>query len=497
MVGYNDSTAISHRFGGPREALWGLGLLGLQLWNAIRSVDFLVSLADVDPNRIACTGESGGGTQTFLLAAVDDRVRFAAPVCMISAHFQGGDICENAPNLRVDTSNVEFGAMIAPRPLLMVAASGDWTKNTLQIEYPAIRSIYRMLGVEDRVSAVLYEAPHNYNQRSREAVYGWLGHWLPGRPGEEPLPEKVRSAPPLTEQVVFYGRGRPENELDEPGLSASWIEMARRQLASDQPKSEADLDHFRERFGTALRYSLMAAMPAANEVTASQNGSGGDGARNLVLSRKSAGDRVELLEWPATKSSGRMVLLVSAGDTENLVALQEALIKNGQHVFLLKCFADSKRRLTEDESKYFTTYNRTDDANRVQDILTTVAYLRGEYPGDSLTIVARGKAGLDTLLARGLLPSIDRMVIDARQFDNTQDASFLESLPIPSLRRAGDFSTAAVMAPLTPLVVENTGGRFRTEAIEQVYRTFGKGETIRVNRDYLTSSQLIDWLNHD
>jgi len=173
------------------------------------------------------------------------------------------------------------------------------------------------------------------------------------------------------------------------------------------------------------------------------------------------------------------------------------LIKNGQHVFLLKCFADSKRRLTEDESKYFTTYNRTDDANRVQDILTSVAYLRGEHPGDSLAIVARGKAGLDTLLARGLLPSIDRMVIDARQFDNTQDASFLESLPIPSLRRAGDFSTAAVMAPLTPLVVENTGGRFRTEAIEQVYRTFGKGETIRVNRDYLTSSQLIDWLNHD
>jgi len=81
MVGYNDSTAISHRFGGPREALWGLGLLGLQLWNAIRSVDFLVSLADVDPNRIACTGESGGGTQTFLLVAVDDRVRFAAQVC--------------------------------------------------------------------------------------------------------------------------------------------------------------------------------------------------------------------------------------------------------------------------------------------------------------------------------------------------------------------------------------------------------------------------------
>ena len=59
MVGYNDSAQISHSFGGEREALWGISLMGLQLWNSIRSVDFLTSLEKVDPDRIGCTGASG------------------------------------------------------------------------------------------------------------------------------------------------------------------------------------------------------------------------------------------------------------------------------------------------------------------------------------------------------------------------------------------------------------------------------------------------------
>ena len=64
---------------------------------------------------LACTGASGGGTQTFMLTAVDDRIKVSAPVNMISAHMQGGCLCENAPNLRLDISNIEIGALMAPK----------------------------------------------------------------------------------------------------------------------------------------------------------------------------------------------------------------------------------------------------------------------------------------------------------------------------------------------------------------------------------------------
>jgi len=379
----------------------------------------------------------------------------------------------------------------------MVAASGDWTKNTLQIEYPAIKSIYRLLGVEDHVSAVLYEAPHNYNQKSREAVYGWLGHWLLGRPTEEPASEKVRVAPPLTEQLVFYEREHPANELNEPGLSQYWIDMARRQLASDQPKSKSELDHLRERFGTALQYSLMAAFPASRQIMSRASSSPIAGARSLTLSRSNAGDQLELIEWPGNKSGTGTVLIVTAGDVQANDDLRNALLKAAQRVVLLKCFPDTKRQLTENERKFFTTYNRTDDANRVQDILTAVAYLRAEYSKAPLTVIARGKAGLDALLARGLLPTIDRMLIDTGQFDNTKDESFLESLPLPGIRRAGDFSTAVAISPLTPLILENTGDKFQTDAIEQVYRNLGRATDIRVSRDSLSTSQILDSLGRN
>ena len=133
MIGYNDSRQLPHDLRrASASSLWGLSLAGLQLWNSIRSVDFLTSLPYVDGDRIGATGASGGGTQTFLLAAVDDRIKVAAPVNMISLHMQGGCLCENEPGLRLDTNNVELAAAIAPRPLLMVSATGDWTKETLR-----------------------------------------------------------------------------------------------------------------------------------------------------------------------------------------------------------------------------------------------------------------------------------------------------------------------------------------------------------------------------
>jgi dienelactone hydrolase len=137
MVGYADSVQLAHR-PGLREAMcmpenWGYfspqaesrmqNMMGLQTYNSIRALDWFRDLPEVDPERIAVTGASGGGTQTFILCAVDPRPAVAFPAVMVSTAMQGGCTCENACYLRVGSGNIEIAALIAPRPLGMSAAN--------------------------------------------------------------------------------------------------------------------------------------------------------------------------------------------------------------------------------------------------------------------------------------------------------------------------------------------------------------------------------------
>src|SRR5262249_53578254 len=128
MVGYADSRPIGHRAGfTDAEAELRLqSFMGLQTFNSIRALDFLLSLPEVDPKRIGVTGASGGGTQTFILGAIDDRPAAAFPAVMVSTAMQGGCICENCSYLRQDCGNIDLAALFAPRPLAMSGAK-DWT----------------------------------------------------------------------------------------------------------------------------------------------------------------------------------------------------------------------------------------------------------------------------------------------------------------------------------------------------------------------------------
>lgn len=151
----------------------------IQAWDNIRAVDFLSSLDGVDPHRIAVTGESGGGTQTFLLTALDSRIAVSIPVVMVSTYFFGGCPCESGlPIHRSDghfADNALIAALAAPRPMLVVSDGQDWTKETPSVDLPFLRHIYTLEGAPDNVANAAFPAEgHDYGPSKRAAAYRFL-----------------------------------------------------------------------------------------------------------------------------------------------------------------------------------------------------------------------------------------------------------------------------------------------------------------------------------
>ncbi len=501
MVGYNDSRQVDHRILSQPLSLWGIGSLSLQLWNSIRSVDFLESLPDVDKARLACTGASGGGTQTFLLTAVDDRIKVSAPVNMISHYMQGGDVCENAPNLRLDTNNMEIGALMAPRPLLMVSAAGDWTRDTPRIEFPAIQSVYRLLGAEDKVQTIQFVTDHNYNRDSREAVYTWFGRWTLGKTDPAELREQSYEPEQPADLLVFFGRNFPSEAKTQQHLFDYLIRTQKDQIKKLEPKDSASLGRFKEVMGPAYQHALAVEYPEAANVGGVVSPSNSpDGALNLLIGRINRGDRVPARMWvPRGKSGKGATLLIHPEGIEKAAsegqAMVTALLKQGQRVMAIDAFNTGRAKAVRDTSdRFFTTYNRTDDANRIQDILTAVAYLRKQTGITTVNLVGFDRAGLWVLLARGLAPELGSTIADVIQFESSDDSSYLKELYIPLIRRAGDFQTAVSLASPSRLLMHNTGGRFETARAEDTYRLANASKRLKISKEKLSLPNLTAWL---
>jgi hypothetical protein len=349
MVGYNDTKQVPHNFGDSREEqLWSWGPLQLQLWNSIRALDFVAGLPEVDSSRVAVTGASGGATQTLLLAAVDDRVRVSIPVNMISTTYQGGSPCENAPGLRVGTFNVEFAAVFAPKPMLMISTTKDWTKNTPQEEYPQVRSIYQLYGRPEMLEYTQSDAEHNYDRTSRESTYKFLRRHLLGAEDSAGVRETVE--PHLQPDDLLIGDSLMATAAAED-VFAGWRNLVRTPAKRETLSALVDVAGYSE-------YD------------------------------------VPVREIPGR--SAELDIIVDPGGAD----AAHAWVRAGPTAWLAEIFKTGGNDPPYDNGRFFLTFNRSVDAHRVEDILSLVARAGSR----KVTLVGIGEAAAWVELAAAIAP---------------------------------------------------------------------------------------------
>ncbi len=524
MLGVADSSAplpagLIHGFAKQRDDLsspdrWGmysaqsemrcLHSLGLQTWNSIRALDWISALDDVDPSRIGVTGASGGGTQTFILGAVDSRPSAFFPAVMVSTAMQGGCTCENATYLRVGTGNIELAALIAPRPLGMSAAD-DWTKELETKGLPELKQHYALLGVPDKVMGKYLPFPHNYNQPSRLMMYEFFNRYLNlGIQG--PIVE--RDFTPLTteEATVWTGdhkkpEATAENELR---ILRGFAKDQDAQFAQLTPTDDASLKEYQRVIGGAWDVLIGRKLPGKDDFTQTNTfkSDGEDLMRfNTLVRIGKAGEEVPTLFYLPKNWNKQVVIWVSDDGKDGLLndngtpkpAVQK-LLDAGVSVALPdllyqgEFLADGQpvtttRRVQNPRefAGYTLGYNHPLFSQRVHDILTLVAFCRfSKYEPAGVHLIGLGKQSGALVAAAAFQAgsAVNKVAVGTSGFRFGSITDIRDPMLLPGAVRYGDLpGVLALLAPHPLLLADEAAA---PKVVEAAYKSAKAADQLKV-----------------
>ncbi len=510
MVGYADSKQIGHRAGftDPDAELRLQSFMGLQTWNSIRALDFLSSLPDVDPSRIGVTGASGGGTQTFILCAVDDRPAAAFPAVMVSTDMQGGCICENCSYLRVGTGNIELAGLFAPKPLGMAAAK-DWTWEIESKGLPELKSLYRLYGAEDNVMAKAHlQFGHNYNQVSREMMYNWFNRHLKLGIPEPVVEQKFVPVPPKELSVWDAEHPLPKDGGDAWELRRHMTRESDRQLAALSPKDAKSLDELRRVIGTALRVMVTDTLPGPDDVQlvdkVAEERKDGLKLHRAHLTRKDQGEAIPSLGVIGKQFNGTIVVWIHPDGRDSLwkdgqlVPAARAIVDQNAAILAVDVFGTgafasaAPMPINKNYAGYSFGYNRSLLANRVHDILTAVAHAK--KLGKTVHLVGFDAAGPWVTLARGLCgDAVARTAADMNQFRFESILSMNDDMLLPGALKYGGLPALAALSAPHELFLHNSQGTGADRWLADAYRAAGRTENLHLEPARATDKALA-WL---
>ena len=441
MIGYADNLQLSyklaHQFSKRRSNFerqkdWGLysaqaemrmfSIFGLQTWNSIRALDFMESLPDVDPARIAVTGGSGGGTQTILLGALDDRPIASFPNGMVSSSMQGGCTCENASLLRIGSGNVEMTALFAPKPQGMTAAD-DWTREML-IEgkgFHELKKLYALYGKPEYVICPdLTHFKHNYNYVTRAIMYSWFNRHLKlGHP--EPVIEQDFKLLSKEEHEVWNGQHSPPEGGDayERRLMAQLDERDHRLLENLEEKKKAET--MIKAWQTIVGRSMEDALEHNYQIEGNK------------LTNQSMKEEIELQIPENLPSAPKIVVLLGASAKKSMdQTVKPVLFRQNQDG------PTEKVSNSREFAGYTHGYNHSRLARQIHDLLSVIAFLKSQTDQPIEIHAGQGfeaQAIVASYLAGNL---INKVIVESSNFRFSQITNHRDSRFLPGAIKYGD-----------------------------------------------------------
>jgi len=486
------SREIVHTFAKQRPEMnttenWGLyspqaeshlqSIMGLQTWNAVRGLDFLLSMPEVDPERTAITGASGGGTQTMLLAAIDDRIKLSFPCVMVSTSMQGGCTCENASLLRIGTGNVEFAGLFAPKPQGMNTAN-DWTKEMATKGFPELQKLYATHGKKDNVMLLRGEHfPHNYNAVTRSAFYTFVNkHFKLGH--KSPVIEQDYE-PHTKEQLTVWDDKHPAPKAADPEFERKLLKY----FADDADKQlrAADPQQLRQ----AIEVVIGRSYDKAGEVewTLKDKQDRGDHLEMTgTLTNKTYNEELNVVWLYPKQGNGRAVIWL---DDSGKSALQnddvKKLVAGGAAVLgvdlLLQGGETVKQTAVVKNPREFAGYthgyNHALFAQRTHDVLSIVSFLRNAKVGQhdnpkSVWLAAFGpQTGPISIAARALAgEAVDRAAADTHGFRFGKVLDYRDPMFLPGGAKYLDLPGLISLSGSHPLWIKGEGKEPEGSAIE-------------------------------
>jgi len=386
----------------------GVTPLTVMTRNNIRGIDLLCSLPEVDPERIGCTGCSGGGQQTFYLMCVEDRLKAAVPVNLVSEarRIISAEMhhcpCNHVAGFMAETDETEASAVFAPRPALYICVTQDWTKWFPQEGYPEIKAIYDLYSTPEKVSCTQYDWHHDYSQPMREQAYAWFNRWLKGI--DDPDQAKEGEVHPESLETLAMLDGPPPGAR---GPEAIFEE--RRTSRSAPPRAPSELR-------SALRALFREPTPLCDprpEVLGRESREDLLAVRVLVHAEPDTRIPVVML-LPEPRAGRRPAVVVASSDGKAALLSSQwsalaSLVRRGTCVALADARPFGEWSYRADIQRLNGIFfGRPPAAIAAHDLLAVAAWLRGRPEVDPARVglLGLGDAGPPALMAAAMEPQV-------------------------------------------------------------------------------------------